>query len=131
MRWQHELKNNIRSGSIWVEGSRMHKEFEEYLISKEEWEVVKQTKKCLAVNLNFEEYIKEKMETLNARLKWISKNIDQVDSINVDKKKIYVERLQTDVPEDARAFSLSLYKRLPRVKLTELLMEVAEWTGFD
>ena len=126
-----ELKNNIRSGSIWVEGSRMHKEFEEYLISKEEWEVVKQTKKCLAVNLNFEEYIKEKIETLNARLKWISKNIDQVDSINVDKKKIYVERLQTDVPEDARAFSLSLYKRLPRVKLTELLMEVAEWTGFD
>ena len=39
--------------------------------------------------------------------------------------------LQADTPEEARNFSLSLYKMLPRVKLTDLLMEVAEWTGFE
>lgn len=34
-------------------------------------------------------------------------------------------------PEEARNFSLSLYNMLPKVKLTDLLMEVAHWTGFD
>ncbi|MMW16919.1 Tn3 family transposase, partial [Listeria monocytogenes] len=48
-----------------------------------------------------------------------------------EKQKIHIERLQADTPEEARNFSLSLYNMLPRVKLTDLLMEVAEWTGFD
>lgn len=29
-----ELKNYIRSGDVWVEGSRLHKDFEEYLVSR-------------------------------------------------------------------------------------------------
>ncbi|EAG2824514.1 Tn3 family transposase, partial [Listeria monocytogenes] len=69
--------------------------------------------------------------TLNTKLQWISKNIDKVESINIEKQKIHIERLQADTPEEARNFSLSLYNMLPRVKLTDLLMEVAEWTGFD
>ncbi|EAG7432290.1 transposase, partial [Listeria monocytogenes] len=56
---------------------------------------------------------------------------DKVESINIEKQKIHIERLQADTPEEARNFSLSLYNMLPRVKLTDLLMEVAEWTGFD
>jgi TnpA family transposase len=39
--------------------------------------------------------------------------------------------LEKNTPEEARAFSLSLYNMLPRIKLTDLLMEVAHWTGFD
>jgi TnpA family transposase len=42
-----------------------------------------------------------------------------------------VDRLEKNTPEEARAFSLSLYNMLPRIKLTDLLMEVAHWTGFD
>ncbi|MDV7767705.1 Tn3 family transposase, partial [Peribacillus sp. CSMR9] len=76
-------------------------------------------------------YIQERYETLNTKLQWISKNIDKVESINIEKQKIHVERLQADTPEEARNFSLSLYNMLPRVKLTDLLMEVAEWTGFE
>ncbi|EAD3376956.1 Tn3 family transposase, partial [Listeria monocytogenes] len=75
--------------------------------------------------------IQERCETLNTKLQWISKNIDKVESINIEKQKIHIERLQADTPEEARNFSLSLYNMLPRVKLTDLLMEVAEWTGFD
>ena len=36
-----ELKNYIRSGDVWVEGSRLHKDFEEYLVSKDGWEKAK------------------------------------------------------------------------------------------
>lgn len=35
------------------------------------------------------------------------------------------------VPDIAREYSSSLYKLLPRIKLTDLLMEVASWKGFE
>jgi len=126
-----ELKNYIRSGDVWVEGSRLHKDFEEYLVSKDDWGKAKIKGTNIAVNVSFEQYIQERCETLNTKLQWISKNIDKVESINIEKQKIHVERLQADTPEEARSFSLSLYNMLPRVKLTDLLMEVAEWTGFE
>ncbi len=125
-----ELKNYIRSGDVWVEGSQLHKDFEEYLVSKDDWGKAKIKGTNIAVNVSFEQYIQERCETLNTKLQWISKNIDKVESINIEKQKIHVERLQADTPEEARNFSLSLYNMLPRVKLTDLLMEVAEWTGF-
>ncbi|WP_081325046.1 Tn3 family transposase, partial [Staphylococcus saprophyticus] len=126
-----ELKNYIRSGDVWVEGSRLHKDFEEYLVSKDDWDRAKVTGTNIAVDVNFEQYIQERYDVLNTKLQWISKNIDKIDSINIKKQKIHVERLQADTPEESRNFSLSLYKILPRVKLTDLLMEVAEWTGFE
>uniref|UniRef100_UPI0030160D33 Tn3 family transposase n=1 Tax=Oceanobacillus massiliensis TaxID=1465765 RepID=UPI0030160D33 len=126
-----ELKNYIRSGDVWVEGSRLHKDFEEYLVSKDDWEKAKVKGNKIAVKVSFDQYIQERMETLNTKLHWISKNIDKVESINIEKQKIHVERLQADTPEESRNFSLSLYNMLPRVKLTDLLMEVAEWTGFE
>lgn len=126
-----ELKNYIRSGDVWVKGSRLHKDFEEYLVSKEDWDKAKVIGTNIAVDISFEQYIQERCEVLNTKLQWISKNIDKVESINIKKQKIHVERLQADTPEESRNFSLSLYKILPRVKLTDLLMEVAEWTGFE
>ncbi|AKG34836.1 hypothetical protein VK70_09865 [Paenibacillus durus ATCC 35681] len=43
---------------------------------------------------------------------------------------MHIERLEKDVPDESRNFSLSLYELLPRIKLTDLLMEVANWTNF-
>lgn len=126
-----ELKNFIRSGDVWVEGSRLHKDFEEYLVSKDDWVKAKVKGNKIAVKISFDQYIQERIETLNTKLHWISKNINKVESINIEKQKIQVERLQADTPEESRNFSLSLYNMLPRVKLTDLLMEVAEWTGYE
>ncbi|MDQ0495290.1 TnpA family transposase [Paenibacillus brasilensis] len=126
-----ELKNHIRSGDIWVVGSRLHKDFEEYLISKEDWLQAKAAGTRLAVSPSSEEYLSERTDTLHHRLTWISNNINSLEGINADKEKIRVDRLERDTPEEARSFSLSLYDMLPRIKLTDLLMEVASWTGFD
>lgn len=125
-----ELKNHIRSGDVWVEGSRLHKDFEEYLAPKSDWELAKVEGTRLSVNTGFHQYIQERIETVNTKLQWISENTDKIEGINIEKQRIHIERLQADTPEESRNFSLSLYNRLPRVKLTDLLMEVANWTGF-
>lgn len=125
-----ELRNHIRSGDIWVVGSRQHKDFEAYLVSKEEWEV-KQSQTRLAVPLSVNSYLEERIMTLSERLRWVDEHIDSIEGVNIERARIHVERLDKDTPDEAKAFSATLYNLLPRVKLTDLLLEVAQWTGFD
>lgn len=103
-----ELKNHIRSGDVWVVGSRLHKDFDEYLVPKEEWNKARIGGNRLAVSVSAQDYIKERTEALHKRLKWITNNLDSLDGINLEKSKIQVERLEKSTPEEARSFSLSL-----------------------
>ena len=126
-----ELKNHIRSGDVSVAGSRLHKDFEEYLVPKNEWTTTSLKETRLAVRSSAEEYLEERRKALAERFTWVSNNLDSLEGVNIEKGKLRVDRLEKDTPEDARTFSLSLYNMLPRIKLTDLLMEVAHWTGFD
>jgi TnpA family transposase len=123
-----ELKNRIRSGDIAVEGSRNYRNFDEYLLPAEEWKSV--TGK-LAVSACYDDYLQERMQSMNERMKWLSENIQGLDCINSPDGKIHVERLQKDTPGEAKQLSEKLYGLLPCVKLADLLLEVAVWTGFD
>lgn len=125
-----ELRNSIRSGNVSIIGSREHKDFEEYLFSKEEWSHITQATTKLAVSLSVEEYLEERTDSLLKRLTWVSSNIEDLEGVNLENGKLHINRLEKDVPEEAREFSLSLYELLPHIKLTDLLMEVAHWTSF-
>jgi hypothetical protein len=61
----------------------------------------------------------------------VNENVDSIEGLNVERVKIHVERLEKDTPEEAKCFSTTLYNMLPRIKLTDLLLEVANWKGFD
>ncbi len=126
-----ELKNRIRSGDVSVEGSKNFKDFEEYLIPHDEWNTVKKTGIRLAVNLDVREYLQERIESLNSRLKWFSKNIDKLDGVSIENSKIHIDKLEKDTPPEAVLLSQKLYKMMPRIKLPDLLLEVSKWTDFD
>lgn len=64
-------------------------------------------------------------------MQWVSENIDTLEGVNIEKGRLHIQRLEKDVPEEAKQFSATLYGILPRIKLTDLLLEVASWTGFD
>ncbi|MDH4620207.1 Tn3 family transposase, partial [Brevibacillus sp. AY1] len=101
------------------------------LVSKNEWKSTQSTGTRLAVSLNVEDYLEERTTSLLCRLQWIGDNIDALEGVNVEKGRLHVNRLEKDVPEEAKQYSAALYGMLPRVKLTDLLLEVASWTGFD
>jgi len=126
-----ELKNRIRSGDVAVKGSRNYKNFDEYLVTKNDWSKKKETSTKLAVSTSFEEYFKERTESLHKRLDWVSKNTDKLEGVSIGNDRIHVEKLEKDTPEEAEGFSETLYKMLPRIKLPDLLIEVASWTKFD
>ncbi len=126
-----ELKNSIRSEDVSVVGSKKHKDFDEYLVSKDEWESIKVTNSKLAVSNNFEDYIQERRDTHLQRIKWVNENIQSLEGVTLLNGEIHVKRLEKNTPDGAKEYSKSIYELLPKIKLTNLLMEVANWTGFE
>ena len=48
----------------------------------------------------------------------------------VEDGQLRIDRLKADVPEEAADLVLDLYRRLPSAKITEIMQDVAENTGF-
>ncbi|MBG9550008.1 Tn3 family transposase [Cytobacillus firmus] len=124
-----ELREHVRAGDVSIVGSRQYRDFEEYLFSEDIWNQSKGNTR-LTVSLSFEDYITERTSSLNERLKWLAANSNKLDGVSLEKGKLSLARLEKDVPEEAKKFSASLYQMLPRIKLTDLLMDVAHITGF-
>jgi TnpA family transposase len=124
-----ELREHVRAGDVSIVGSRQYRDFEEYLFSEDTWNQTKENTR-LSVSLSFEDYITERTSSLNERLKWLAANSNKLDGVSLEKGKLSLARLEKDVPEEAKRFSASLYQMLPRIKLTDLLMDVAHITGF-
>ena len=124
-----ELREHIRAGDISISGSRQYMDFEEYLFSKDEWQESKDLSR-LAVSLKLEDYMIERNLSLNKRLKWFSKNINQIKGISIENGKISISRLERNIPLEAEQLSSKLYKLIPRINLTDLLLDVANITGF-
>ena len=53
-----------------------------------------------------------------------------ISTISIDNCKISISRLENITPKAAKELSFSLYKLLPKIKLTDLLMDIARITGF-
>lgn len=124
-----ELRDRVKAGDISISGSKQYKDFEDYLLSKNEWINSKENNK-LSVSLSFDEYIQDRLNSLNERLRWLSKNMKNISTISIDNCKISIARLENITPKEAKELSFSLYKLLPKIKLTDLLMDVARITGF-
>ncbi|MDP4087281.1 MAG: Tn3 family transposase [Bacillota bacterium] len=124
-----ELREHVRAGDVSIVDSRQYRDFEEYLFSEDTWNQTKENTR-LSVSLSFEDYMTERTNSLNERLKWLSANSNKLDGVSLEKGKLSLARLEKDVPEEAKKFSASLYQMLPRIKLTDLLMDVAHITGF-
>lgn len=128
-----ELKNSLRSGDIWVQGSRHFKDFNQYLIPLNTLEQIKTNDEFpLPVNVDFEKYMMERLFLLENQLEKVnylaSTNSLPDAIINTDGLKIIP--LDANVPKAAQELIDHIAMMLPHVKITEILMEVDEWTNF-
>src|SRR5574337_1183282 len=128
-----ELKNALRSGDIWVQGSRQFKDFEDYLLPAEKFASLKQAAELpLAVATDCEQYLRERLELLEAQLATVNRMAqanDLPDAI-ITESGLKITPLDAAVPDAAQALIDQTAMILPHVKITELLLEVDEWTGF-
>ncbi len=64
-----ELKNHLRSGDIWVQGSRQYKYFEDYLIPEDLFLAIKDEHKFpLDISLDATQYLNEKIKQMEDQM---------------------------------------------------------------
>ena len=128
-----ELKNALRSGDIWVQGSRQFKDFEDYLVPPEKFAHLKQSSQLpLAVATDCEQYLHERLTLLKSQLATVNRMAaaNELPDAIITNSGLKITPLDAAVPETAQALIDQTAMSLPHVKITELLLEVDEWTGF-
>jgi TnpA family transposase len=129
-----ELKNVLRSGDVWVENSRQFKEFNTYLIPSIKFEILKKNNELpLNMNQDCNVYLQERLKLLEEKLEQVNKlaaSGNLPDAI-IDESGLKITPLDAVIPEKAKDFITQATALLPRVKITELLLEVDNWTNFS
>ena len=128
-----ELRNALRSGDIWVQGSRQFKDFEDYLVPPEKFEALRQAGELsLAVVTESEQYLDERLLLLQEQLATVNSIAlaNELPDAAITEAGLKITPLDATVPEAAQALIDHTAMLLPHVKITELLLEVDEWTGF-
>jgi len=122
-----ELKNALRSGDVWVEGSRQHKDVDEYLIPTEKFTTLKTAGKLpLSIAAGCEEYLHERLSLLEQQLETVNSlaSVNQLPDANITDEGLKITPLDAAVPEAAQQMIDQTAMMLPHVKITELFLEV-------
>jgi len=128
-----EVKNALRSGDIWVQGSREFKDFEEYLIPVNTFNSLKENGKIpLEVSMDCQQYLQDRLNILDEQLMIVDRLAqgDKLPDAMLTSSGLKIKPLTNTVPQEAQSLIDRAYRLLPTIKITELLMEVDAWTGF-
>ncbi|MDQ2810200.1 MAG: Tn3 family transposase [Chloroflexota bacterium] len=129
-----ELRNALRAGDVWVAGSRHFQDFETYLLTPAAWQERRTaTPPPLAVPLDFGRYLEQRTEVLQPQLRQVNEALSTgaLAGVRMDKGVLHITPLTNSEPPGLDAAARRVYDQIPRTKITDLLAEVAGWTGFD
>lgn len=128
-----ELRDRLRAGDVWVAGSRQYRSFEERLISREAQQNM-QTAGTLPVEVetDFDRFIEQRRNLLGRRLAAVDARAKGglLPDVTIDKGAMKIAPIDKSTPPEAEALATRLYAMLPRIRVTDLLAEVAKWTVF-
>lgn len=126
-----ELKNVLRSGDAWVEGSRQFRDFNTYLMSPDKFNEVKQNN-SLKLPIDGSLYLEERLAFLEKRLTTVNALAarEALPDASVSDTGLKITPFEASFPDKAKGFVNQVNALLPRVKITELLLEVDQWTNF-
>ena len=128
-----ELRDRLLAGDVWVAGSRRYRSVEERLISKQTFEDLRRAGTLpVAVDADFETFIGSRRALLDKRLTDVDSSAKDglLPGVTIEKGVLKITPIEKSTPPEAEALAEHLYAMLPRIRVTDLLAEVARWTLF-
>jgi TnpA family transposase len=129
-----ELRGRLQAGDVWVTGSRRYRSFEERLISEDTLKQLQQSGTLpIAVEPDFERFIADRRALLDARLATADARAKDglLPDVSIDRGVLKIAPIDKSTPPEAEALAARLYAMLPRIRITDLMAEVAGWTQFS
>ena len=128
-----ELRDRLRAGDVWVTGSRQYRSFEERLISADTLAEMQAAGTLpVAAEQDFERFIEGRRALLDDRLRAVNDCAKGglLPDVTLENGVLRIAPIEKSTPSEAEALAERLYAMLPRVRITDLLAEVATWTLF-
>jgi hypothetical protein len=128
-----ELRDRLRSGDIWIEGSRQYRAIEDQLIARPLFDAMRTAGPLPhAGPVDVGAYLAERRSLMDRRLSEIADKAsrDALDDIRIADGALKVTPLKAVTPEEAEILTDRLYD-MPGCRITELLAEIDHWTGFS
>ncbi|CAE6875881.1 hypothetical protein R69746_08777 [Paraburkholderia aspalathi] len=128
-----ELKNALRSGDVSVIGSRRFKDFDEYLMPRATFDDQHRGNRLgLLVETSAAAYLDERLARLREALDETARLavVGELPDVELNDKGLKITPLDDANPAAADILMQQVYDLMPRVKITDLLLEVDQWTDF-
>jgi TnpA family transposase len=127
------LRERLRAGDIWVDGSRAWRSFEDYLLPRPIFALMRAEGRLgLAIPDSFAEWRAERTTTLDAKLKELAKSAaaNAIPDAAISNRGLSISPIREEERDRIVALSRRLYVLVPRIRITSLLAEVHSWTRF-
>lgn len=127
------LRDRLRSGDIWVEGSRSFRPIDEHLMPKPAFVALKEQDQLgLGVQADCAAWLTKVRQMMDANLKQLAwrARFGKLDGVRMENGTLIVTPLASDVPAAAEVLNAEITDMYPLVEVPDLLREVHEWTGF-
>ena len=123
-----ELKDRLRAGDVWVSGAKKYDDLDTSLLSVPV--IVKDVR--LTVPTTADDWIEDRTSKLTGLLQKVGEaaNRGLLTNASIGKDGLHLKKLDRDVPEDAADIVMALYRRMPVIRITDLLRNVESATGF-
>lgn len=127
------LREQLRSGDVFVPGSRKFADLESYLIPAAQWpglrgEVLRQ----LGLPDDPRQRLHARLAELEALLPQVTALLAAGGEVRLEDGELVLTALQAEeLPASLRVLDERIRARMPVVELTDILVEVDDWTGFS